>query len=152
MKYLRDYFVTCSCNLTMLFQLQNWPVAWVGWPWQTSSMDMEGNLCGLFQGMPTGRVFISSDLSVPIVTAEQPVSCAGGPAEYGRRWSWGMQLLRSVSVLSFRFFWKCSSVIIQKLNILGDAGGGVAARNFALIWQPKSRGLIPDRRRRYFIL
>ena len=48
---------------------------------------MEGKWCGLFQGIPTGRVFVSNDLSVPIVTAEQPVSCVRGPAEYGRRWS-----------------------------------------------------------------
>ena len=103
MKHLHGYFVTCSCNLTTLFQFQNGPVDWVGWrPWQTGSMDMEGNWCGLFQGMPTGRVFVSSDLSVPIFTAEQPASCVGGPAEYGRRWSWGTQLLGSVSVLSFR--------------------------------------------------
>jgi hypothetical protein len=36
-------------------------------------------------GFAHGCVFISSDLSVPIVTAEQPVSCVGGPAEYGCR-------------------------------------------------------------------
>jgi len=48
---------------------------------------MEGNWCDLFQGMLTVRVFVSNDLPVPIVTAEQPVSCVGAPAEYRRRWS-----------------------------------------------------------------
>ena len=64
---------------------------------------MEGNWCGLFQGMLTVRVCVSNDLSVRIVTAEQPVSCVVAPAEYRRRWSRGTQQLGSVSVVfSFR--------------------------------------------------
>jgi hypothetical protein len=145
------FLYTCSCNLTTLFQLQNWPVDWVGWrPWQTSGMDMEGNWCDLFQGMLTVRVFVSNDLPVPIVTAEQPVSCVGAPAEYRRRWSWGTQQLGSVWVLYFRFL---KAFIYNHTKVKHSWWGrGGGARNFVLIWQPKNRGLIPVRRKRYSVL
>jgi predicted GNAT family acetyltransferase len=38
---------------------------------------MEGNWYDLFQDRPIVRIFVSSDLCIPIVTEEQPVSCVG---------------------------------------------------------------------------